>query len=129
MASHKDDLHNDLEELVNVRANIDLIDRIAEGRDRSDLPISLHDIGDAWQLEVEIPGVRQGDVQVGIEDNHLVISGVKPHVSPDEEVSMLKNERAFGPFERQIALPGKVRQEEIRALLGSGVLTVIMPKR
>lgn len=128
MASHREDLEQDLEELVNVRENIDILDRIAEGRNTSELPISLHDIGEAWQLEIELPGVRQGDVQVAMQDDHLVISGVKQRVPLDEEISTLRNERTFGAFERRIGLPGTVRPEEIRAVLGSGVLTVIMPK-
>lgn len=128
MASHREDLEQDLEELINVRENIDFLDQIAEGRTTTELPVSLHDIGEAWQLEIELPGVRQGDVQVAIQDDYLVISGVKQRVPLDEEIGTLRNERTFGAFERRIMLPGAVQPEDIRAVLGSGVLTVIMPK-
>lgn len=129
MASHRDDLHQDLEELVSVRENIELLDKIADGQTPTEFPVSLHDIGEAWQLEVELPGVRQSDIQVAIEGTHVLLSGVKQRTPLDEEIAVLRNERSFGPFERRIGLPGEVHQEDIRAVLGNGILTVLLPKK
>jgi len=74
----------------------------------------------------EVPGVAEKDIEVLFEDGELVVRGEKRAETEDKERRF--TERAYGRFERRIALGQEVEQDGIRAEFRNGVLTVTMPK-
>ncbi|MHB1232289.1 MAG: Hsp20/alpha crystallin family protein [Burkholderiales bacterium] len=79
-------------------------------------------------VRLEVPGLDKGDLDIAIEGNVLRISGEKRYLREDERSNYHIMERAYGCFQRMIALPREVDGERAEASLNNGVLTVRLPK-
>ena len=91
-----------------------------------DAPASLWEEEGHWRLEVELPGVKQEDVDVTLEKNVLRIAAER---KGPEDRKYFHNERAYGRIERHITLPETVNPESIEAELEGGVLSLSLAKR
>lgn len=80
---------------------------------------------DAYQVKVELPGLRADQIDVELNNRELVVRGTSTRV---EEARSLSNTRRSGPFEYRIYLPGDADYDEVSAELADGVLTVTLPK-
>ncbi len=78
-------------------------------------------------VHVDLPGMRQEDVRVSVEDNVLTISGERSHQHEHEKGGVYQCERSYGIFQRRISLPAGIPSEGIHALFEDGVLEVSMP--
>lgn len=76
---------------------------------------------------VELPGVKQEDLQVQVEASDLILSGDRPYVEPAGTRAQ-RIERTYGSFRRVFQLPMNVNRDQIRASLKDGVLTLRLPK-
>jgi HSP20 family protein len=86
----------------------------------------IEETDDAWIVEVEVPGVKRGDVNVEMRNSELVISG---DVKERERQGILRRRaRRVGHFEYHVTLPGEANEDKIDANLHDGVLTVRIPK-
>jgi HSP20 family protein len=81
-----------------------------------------------FRLEVELPGVRDEDIDVSLNDNVLTIRGEKRFERRDEKENFHFVERSYGTFQRSVQLPFPVNPEQVRASSDNGVLTVTLPK-
>lgn len=95
--------------------------------------IDLCEMPEAIVLRVEIPGVAREDIRVSIRNSLVKIEGRKNRVSVDENESekplrYLCLERAYGRFERTIALQWPVEVQQATARLDDGVLEIRLPK-
>jgi HSP20 family protein len=90
-------------------------------------PATLWEDNDAFHLDVELPGVANGDVDVTLEKGVLKVSAVRN--TPESERKVWYQERRFGRFERHFKLPELVNPESIDARLADGVLSVTLAKR
>jgi HSP20 family protein len=81
-------------------------------------------------LQAELPGLRSEDVNVGVENGVLTISGEKKqHVEEGHEGSNYRLvERRYGRFERSFTLPRSVDAQKVQAEFANGLLTVTLPK-
>jgi HSP20 family protein len=80
-----------------------------------------------YLLKIEIPGVREDDVSVTIENRLLTVSGErKPAVA--EGVRYLRMERASGTFARAFQLAESVDPETVEARFRNGVLEIHVGK-
>ena len=80
----------------------------------------------AYNIEVELPGVRREDVDVTLNGNELVVTGeVKER---KREGLFRRRTRRVGEFEFRVTLPGYLREGDIEASLAYGVLKVYVPK-
>ena len=82
---------------------------------------------DALVVEVELPGVRRGDIVLEVRDGELLVYGERRQV---KEVSgaFLVMERSHGPFARAFPLPRGVDLDTVLAVFGNGLLTITLPK-
>jgi HSP20 family protein len=78
-------------------------------------------------VHADLPGMRQEDVKVNVEDGVLTVSGERSHTHEHEKGGVYRCEREFGSFRRSIALPEGVNPESIQASFDQGVLEVTMP--
>ncbi len=79
-------------------------------------------------VEIELPGVDENEVKVLVYPGRLDIRGMKKEVLPGEKLSFLRMEREFGPFQKEVLLPGEVDPDRAYAFMKNGVLTVILAK-
>ena len=75
----------------------------------------------------DVPGVKQEDLEVTLENHVLTIKGTRKFDGKENERVMLG--RAYGAFHRAYTLPDSLDEENLSAHLADGVLTVRIPKQ
>lgn len=81
---------------------------------------------DAYTVEVELPGVKKDDMEIGISGRRITVRGERKE---RQRVGMLRRrERVVGRFEYEVVLPGEVEEDGVEAHLDEGVLTIRAPK-
>ena len=94
-----------------------------------DMAVDVYEDGPDLVAEMNAPGLKAEDIDVEVEDNYLRISGQREEVQEKKEKSHYQKEIHRGSFDRMVALPDMVDQEQVTATYSEGVLTVRMPKR
>jgi HSP20 family protein len=90
------------------------------------MPMDAYMTDDAIVIAMELPGVREDDVNVTLENNVLTISGeLKPR---ETEQNYLLRERPAGHFERTLSVSTPVDVAKANAVFADGVLTLTLPK-
>lgn len=79
-------------------------------------------------VRIEIPGVEKEDCSIRIEGNMLYVNGEKRFARENADSHYHTMERAYGVFERRIALPRHVNAQKATANAVNGVLTIHLPK-
>ncbi len=79
-------------------------------------------------VRVEVPGMEKEDCRITIDGNVLYLSGEKHLERETHDSTYHVMERAYGVFERAIALPRNVNIDKAEAHYKNGVLTVRLPK-
>ena len=75
----------------------------------------------------DVPGVKQENLEVTLENHVLTIKGTRRFESRSGEQVMLG--RAYGSFSRSYTLPDYLDDEKLAARLADGVLTIRIPKQ
>ncbi|HEX6374237.1 MAG TPA: Hsp20/alpha crystallin family protein [Allosphingosinicella sp.] len=78
------------------------------------------------RITAEVPGMKEQDVELLVEDGVLALRGEKK--SETEGKDRGYSERHYGRFEWRIALPSGIDEENAKAAFRDGVLTVTLPK-
>jgi HSP20 family protein len=76
----------------------------------------------------ELPGVKDEDIDVSLDDDVLTIRGEKKFERKDDKENYHFIERSYGSFQRSLRLPYSVNPDEVKAQVENGVLTVTVPK-
>ncbi len=92
------------------------------------LDMDLRDLGDHYELQLDLPGVDTEKVELTLHNDTLIIRGERHSETREEREGFLHSERYFGSFSRQVPLPPDVETERINANMEHGVLTLTMPK-
>jgi HSP20 family protein len=79
-----------------------------------------------YQIQLELPGVRQSDINFRQDGNVFVVEAVRSWRHP-MGTSIVHSERHFGLLTRRFLLPDAVDVTKIEALLKDGVLTLSIP--
>ncbi|MCD6080217.1 MAG: Hsp20/alpha crystallin family protein [Candidatus Omnitrophica bacterium] len=91
--------------------------------------IDLYEDENEYVVEAELPGLKQDEIKVSVEDDILTISGEKKREKEVKEGNLYRSERFYGKFERQIVLPQNAEKDNIKASYKNGVLKVVIPKK
>jgi len=75
-------------------------------------------------IRAELPGVKQEDVDITVQDRVLTISGQRQEEQEQEREGYYVRERRQGAFRRSVMLPQGVDEGNIRARYEDGVLEV-----
>ncbi len=79
-------------------------------------------------VKAELPGVDPKNLEVHVTEDSLNVKGEVKDEWEERDVGYCRRERYCGTFERAIALPAKVKQDEVKAQYKDGVLTITLPK-
>ena len=88
----------------------------------------LEETGHDVVVRFELPGMDKDDCTIHIEGNVLHLSGEKRFERDSSDSTYHVMERAYGAFQRSIALPRNVNVDQAKASFKNGVLTVRLPK-
>jgi HSP20 family protein len=87
----------------------------------------LSDSEEALHLRAELPGFRQEDLEVELEQGTLTVRGKRGTKAP-EGYAVHRRERGTLDFARTFTLPCRVDAEKTSAVLKDGVLELTLPK-
>jgi len=92
--------------------------------------VDISEHKDKYTVKADLPGLKQEDVKVELDDGVLKISGDRKseREEKDETKKYHYYERTYGAFERRFVLPRDTDAEKIDAKYENGVLTVDIPK-
>ena len=90
-------------------------------------PASLWEEEGRWCVEVDLPGVKQEDIDVTLDNNALRLTAVRN--PPQEDRKFWHQERNYGKIQRLITLPETVDPDKIEAEFKDGVLRLHLAKR
>jgi HSP20 family protein len=91
--------------------------------------VDIFEDKESIQVRAELPGVKNEDVKVDVENNILTLRGERKLEQEDKRENYHRVERWYGAFTRQFMLPRTVDSDHIDAQLKDGVLTVRLPKK
>ncbi len=81
-----------------------------------------------YVIELDVPGVKNEDINVSMEDGVLVIEGERRSIEAEEDSKATRRERATGRFRREFTLPDQADSSAISAKNRDGVLEVVINK-
>lgn len=84
---------------------------------------------DAYEITMELPGVKLDDIDVAIQDNMIVATGEKQSEHEQSGKSYFFSEREYGVFQRTFRLPVDANAKDIDADFRNGILTITIPKQ
>jgi HSP20 family protein len=90
--------------------------------------MDLVEEGDHYVLRADLPGLREDEVNVELEDNVLTISGERKSEHEQRKQGLYRLERASGSFSRSLTLPEGIDPDSVQARFENGVLEVRVPK-
>lgn len=92
--------------------------------------IEVKDIGKAYQVCAEVPGMDEKDINVTLQENNLIIEGERKSESKNEDKKggRYHSEISYGRFYRSIPLIDDIDAENVNAAYKNGVLTVELAK-
>lgn len=88
--------------------------------------LDIHQDDKQIEITAELPGVKEEDVELSIEEGVLTLAGEKKCERRDEDSGY--SERSYGRFERRLTLPSDVDDEHCSADFRDGVLRITIPK-
>jgi HSP20 family protein len=83
---------------------------------------------DKFVVKVELPGVKEEDVDVSVAGDMLTISGEKQAESEVKKKGYYYSESSYGSFSRSVTMPSTVDASKIEASYDKGVLEITLPK-
>jgi HSP20 family protein len=94
------------------------------------MPAEVVETADEVRISLEVPGFREEDLEITLENNILTVSGEK-RMEREEHVKDTDyrlTERRYGRFERSFAVPHTVQGDDCEASYADGVLTLRLPR-
>jgi HSP20 family protein len=82
----------------------------------------------AFEIQVQLPGVKSSDVEISVENDQLTISGERKFENTTNDKSYHSRESYYGKFSRSFRLPDAINAEKITAKQEDGILVVTLPK-
>jgi HSP20 family molecular chaperone IbpA len=91
-------------------------------------PTDVYETEEAVVVQLEIPGVRQDDLEISLNERSLVVSGRRVDPLLSEKTAYHRMEIQYGDFETEVCLPAALPQNEVEATYHDGFLTIRFPK-
>ncbi|KAF9045265.1 HSP20-like chaperone [Panaeolus papilionaceus] len=76
----------------------------------------------------EFPGISKENIQIDLHSGRLVVSAETKESIEHDANGYAVRERRFGKSSRTLQLPQGVKEEDVKASMENGVLTVTFPK-
>lgn len=91
--------------------------------------VDIYETENALVLSAEVPGMKEDEIEIKIEDNTLILQGERKFEKETKEENYHRIERSYGSFYRSFTLPNSIDQDKIQAEHENGILKITMPKK
>lgn len=89
--------------------------------------VNFYEYEDHYLLTAELPGMKKADLDLSIAQGMLTLTGNRTAEDvPDN--CYRRSERYRGQWQRNLNLPERVVEEELKAELTNGILKITLPK-
>lgn len=89
----------------------------------------IKDEGDHYLMKIDLPEVKKENIKLSLEDGYLIVSAKFDYNNEDKEKNnYIRRERHCGNCSRSYYLGEDVTEEDIKAKLQDGVLTLNVKK-
>ncbi len=99
---------------------------------RTDIEVNAMEFSDRFEVHVKVPGFTKEEINLGFEDNMLVIEVNKSQTKEDsdnnEHGEYFIREFISENHRRVISLPSKVDTDKAEAELKNGIMKITIPK-
>jgi HSP20 family protein len=92
-------------------------------------PVDIYEDEHKVVLKLEVPGMKQDDFDIQVENNTLTIRGERKFEKEEKEENFHRIERRYGSFFRSFTVPNTVNTENVHASYDAGVLRIELEKR
>lgn len=92
-------------------------------------PVNIYEDEQTINIEAEVPGIQEKDLEISLENNVLTISGERKMEQEEKKDNFHRIERSYGRFTRSFTLPPTVDTENVNAEFNNGVLKITLNKR
>lgn len=86
------------------------------------------DLGDKYEMHVEMPGIKKEDITIDVTPTMVEISAEHKETKEDKGKNWLRQERSSMDFYRHLELPEELKTKNVEAELKDGLLTLSLPK-
>lgn len=91
--------------------------------------VDISDEKDRLTVKVDAPGLSKDEINVSIENDHLILQGEKKQEKEEKDKNYIRKERFYGSFQRIVQLPAAVDSSKVKAVYKNGVLELTLPKK
>ncbi|OGG87367.1 hypothetical protein A3B87_01355 [Candidatus Kuenenbacteria bacterium RIFCSPHIGHO2_02_FULL_39_13] len=120
--------NNNLTEQNKKEEKDDWLEETVSKEQLGELAVDVYGKDDELIVKSTLAGVRPEDLEVVVEGDNLIIRGQRKKEEVIDKEDCYYQECYWGGFERVVRLPIKIDQDNMRARLKNGVLTVILGK-
>ncbi|MEC9309239.1 MAG: Hsp20/alpha crystallin family protein [Chloroflexota bacterium] len=93
-----------------------------------EMPINVYDDGEAFRIDVFVPGVVKADINVTVEKSLINIMCKRDEGDAKSKSTTLLTESHRGHLSRGIRMPNAINVEKAESRLENGILTITLPK-
>lgn len=86
------------------------------------------DLGDKFEMRIEMPGVKKEDINVEVTPTSVEICAGHEETNKEKGKNWLRQERSSMDFYRYLDLPEDIKTGNVEAELNDGVLTIQLHK-
>jgi HSP20 family protein len=91
--------------------------------------VDIYEDANTIALTLEVPGLRQEDFDIQVENRTLTVSGERKFENEKKAENYHRVERRYGSFFRAFTLPQTVDTENVQASYDAGVLRIELQKK
>lgn len=92
------------------------------------VPVEVRETDDKVIVTAAVPGFRPEQIQVGVCDKQLILSGETESSEARKEGNLILQEWKGDRFFRQLTLPASIEEDGVKVALNNGMLELMLPK-
>jgi HSP20 family protein len=89
---------------------------------------NVSETAEAYLIEAELPGVKEEDLEVKVEDRVLLLRGERREEKEEKGKKYHRVESSYGSFMRSFRLPDDADEDKVTAEFKEGILNVSIPR-
>ena len=92
-------------------------------------PVDIYEDEHKIALKLEVPGMKESDLDIQLENNVLTVKGERKFEKEEKEENFHRIERRYVSFYRSFTIPNTVNPDSVKASYDAGVLHIELQKR
>jgi len=89
---------------------------------------NVSETAEEYRIEAELPGVKQDDFEVKVDDGVLTLKGERSEEKEEKGKKYHRVESSYGSFMRSFTLPADANEDKVEAEYKDGLLKVRIPR-